>query len=270
MRVPAPIFTAHLFAPLDAELLSLLRDLRPEEWSAPTAAGAWTVKDVAAHLLDTALRRLSMQRDGYAPPLPPDAFANGLAGFVNTANAEWVAVARRLSPAILVELLGIYGPQLSAFLATFDPHAPAQWAVSWAGEEESANWFDVAREFTERWHHQQQIRDAVGQPPRYDAAFFAPVLDTFIRALPFTYREVVAPIGTSLVVRIPEGGVWSLVRESERWCLYSGEAESPTTIVTISGDAAWRLFTKQTVAPSQVDGNPEYAEALFRMLCIVA
>ena len=71
MRVPGPIRTEHLFAPLHGELMTLVGSLTADEWNAPTVAGAWTVKDVAAHLLDSALRRLSMQRDGYVVPLPP-------------------------------------------------------------------------------------------------------------------------------------------------------------------------------------------------------
>jgi hypothetical protein len=53
MRMPQPILTGPLFAPIHDELMSLLRGLSPQEWLAPTVAGAWTVRDVAAHLLDT-------------------------------------------------------------------------------------------------------------------------------------------------------------------------------------------------------------------------
>ncbi|HEY0142462.1 MAG TPA: maleylpyruvate isomerase family mycothiol-dependent enzyme [Thermoanaerobaculia bacterium] len=267
--MPEPILTAHLFPPLDAALVQLLRSLTPSQWDLPTAAGSWKVKDVAAHLLDTALRRLSMQRDRFTPPLPPDAFARGLGGFVNDANARWVGAARHLSPAILVELLSIYGPQNSAYLASLDPHAPAEWGVSWAGEETSANWFDVARELTERWHHQQQIRDAVGAPALYDG-YLAPVIDTFVRALPFTYREVDAPRGVSVVVRVPEAGAWSLVRE-DGWVLSVGEAENATTTIKLPGDAAWRLFTKQLTEPrARIEGDERYAAPLLAMICIVA
>jgi hypothetical protein len=35
--------------------------------------------------------------------------------------------------------------------------------VAWAGEAESKNWFHVARDYSEKWHHQQQIREAVSQ-----------------------------------------------------------------------------------------------------------
>lgn len=269
MRVPEPILTAHFLAPLDEALVGLLRTLTPEQWDLPTAAGEWRVKDVAAHLLDTALRRLSMQRDRFTPPLPPDAFARGLGGFVNDANARWVNAARHLSPAILIELLSVYGPQNAAYLSLLDPFAKAEWAVNWAGEEESQNWFDCARELTERWHHQQQIRDAVGAPPLYEA-YLPAVIDAFVRALPFAYREVDAPHGTALVLDVPEAGTWSLVRE-DGWGLYVGEAENARTRVELAGDVAWRVFTKQRIAWSaRVEGDARYAEPLRAMTCIVA
>ena len=81
-------------------------------------------------------------------------------------------------------------------------------------------WFDVARELTERWHHQQQIRDAVGRPPLYER-YLAPVIDTFVRALPYTYRDVDAPEGTTIVLRIDDAA-WSLVREAIAWQLFVG------------------------------------------------
>jgi hypothetical protein len=48
-------------------------------------------------------------------------------------------------------------------LKELDPFAEAIFSVGWAGEEKSLNWFHIAREYTEKWHHQQQIRLAVGQ-----------------------------------------------------------------------------------------------------------
>jgi uncharacterized protein (TIGR03083 family) len=268
MRVPQPILAGPLFAPIHDELMSLLRGLSDEEWLAPTVAGAWTVRDVAAHLLDTGLRRLSMHRDGYTPPLAPNAFANGLGGFVNDINASGVAYAQRLSPALLIDQHERYGRQLADFLSSLDPFAEAKWAVSWAGDERSPMWFDVARELTERWHHQQQIRDAVGRPPLYQ--FLAPVIDTFVRALPYAYRDVEAPEGTTIVLRIDDA-VWTLMRESTRWQLYADAAQSPTTAITMSGDAAWRVFTKQKIDPrATIEGDPRYADAALGMIAIVA
>jgi uncharacterized protein (TIGR03083 family) len=268
MRMPEPILIGPLFAPIHDQLMKLLRGLCAEEWLAPTVAGSWTVRDVAAHLLDTGLRRLSMHRDGYMPPLAPDAFANGLGGFVNDVNASGVAYAQRLSPALLIDQHERFGPQLSEFLASLDPFAEAKWSVRWAGEERSAMWFDVARELTERWHHQQQIRDAVGRAPLYE--YLAPVIDTFVRALPYAYRSVDAPDGTTIVLRIDEG-VWTLRRESSRWVLYADAADAPTTSIAMSGDAAWRVFTKQKIDPhAHIEGDARYADAVLGMIAIVA
>lgn len=263
MRVPEPILTGHLFAPLHEELIALLRSLSADEWNAPTAAGAWTVRDVAAHLLDTALRRLAMHRDGYAPQV---SFDKGLAAYVNDVNASGVAFARRLSPELLVDLHERYGRQLAEFLASLDPFAEAKWGVSWAGEEQSPMWFDVARELTERWHHQQQIRDAAGRGLL--DAYLAPVIDTFVRALPFAYRDLAAPAGTSVLLSIDDDS-WTLVRDSA-WQLYAGAIDSPTTHVTMSGDKAWRVFTRQKIDPqARIVGDPQFAEPLLKMVTVV-
>jgi hypothetical protein len=56
--------------------------------------------------------------------------------------------------------------------------------VSWVGPDPVPNWLDVAREYTERWTHQQQARDAVGMPGLREPTFMAPVLATFVHALP--------------------------------------------------------------------------------------
>ena len=73
VTAPGPLLTAHLFPVLDAQLIDLLRSLAPDEWERQTIAPRWKVKDVAAHLLDTQLRKLSFGRDAYTPaPLPID------------------------------------------------------------------------------------------------------------------------------------------------------------------------------------------------------
>ena len=51
-----PFLTAGLFPKLDGMLLGLLRSLVPADWEKQTVSPRWRVKDVAAHLLDTALR----------------------------------------------------------------------------------------------------------------------------------------------------------------------------------------------------------------------
>jgi uncharacterized protein (TIGR03083 family) len=267
---PEPILVAPLFAPLNDELIALLRGLSEAEWNA-RAVGTWTAKDVAAHLLDTSLRRLSAQRDRYA--LPFDA-SRDFATSINDMNAQWVSSARRLSPRILVEMLETYGREMAEYMMSLDPYAPAEWSVSWAGEATSPNWFDTARELTERWHHQQQIRDAARRPPLYDLRYFKPVIDTFLRVLPYAYRDAAAADGTRVMVAVRDVTRASIVRGGGKWTLDSRFDEAATT-VSMSGDTAWRLFTRglpRDDARHQCEtrGDAALAEPLFSTIAIVA
>jgi hypothetical protein len=53
------------------------------------------VKDIAAHLLDSSLRRLSLGRDGarLVPVPEPAGYAERVA-YLNRLNAEWITAAR--------------------------------------------------------------------------------------------------------------------------------------------------------------------------------
>ena len=70
-----------------------------------------------------------------------------------------------------------------AYFRSLDPIAPG-WEVSWAGPGAAPWWLHIAREYTERWAHQEQIREAVGAGGLHGRRLFAPVLDTFVHALP--------------------------------------------------------------------------------------
>src|SRR6266496_3777414 len=80
--------------PLTAQrqrLLSLLTSLGDAQWSAPTAAPEWPVKDIALHLLDVDLSWLAHDRDhdqaGVIPVAPGhEEFVCGLA----QRNQRWV------------------------------------------------------------------------------------------------------------------------------------------------------------------------------------
>jgi len=283
MREVGRIDVAELFPELDALLISLLRGLSDADWARP-AVGSWTVKDVAAHLLDTAIRRLAFDRDRL-PPVPPDGPIEGygdLVAFLNDLNHVWVRAMKRVSPRLLTDFLEKTGKELSEHMANLDPSGPALFSVAWAGEETSENWFDVAREYTERWHHQQQIRDAVGAPGLTSRRLMHPVLDAFLRALPHAYRSVEAEEGTAVAVEIAgeAGGEWALVREAlvhegNRWRLYEGVPEAPRARVRMDQDTAWRRMTKgitreQAAERSEVRGDRRLGEPVFGMLSVMA
>ena len=248
MTPPEVVDTRPLFAPLHAELLALLRALAPADWDKPTLAREWAVRDVVAHMLDGTLRRLSFQRDGLplvAPAAPVEGF-RGLVALLDRLNAEWVRAARRLSPRLLIDLHALAGAQLAAFFESLDPLAPAFFPVAWAGADESAAWMDVGRDYTELWHHQQQVREAVGAPLLVQPRWLQPLLSLALRALPRAYAALEAEPGTAVEVRIggASGGAWALVRDTSRWRVWVGSPEKPRARVALDEDAAWRLFFK--------------------------
>lgn len=277
-RPVQPLLVADRFAPLGAALIDLLRSLREEQWRLPTVCAAWSVHDIAAHLLDTACRRVSAGRDGWRLPPPAKSVAGygDLVDFLNDLNAQWVTAARRLSPRLLTDFLALVEPQLAEHFVALDPSS-AGIPVSWAGESESQSWFDVARELTERWHHQQQIRLAVGAPPLDDPNLSGPVLETFLRALPHRYRDVQAAEGDSLVVRI-EGRAayaYTLRREGSGWVLLAGEAADPKARIVIPEEPAWLLLTKGMTGDAArqhatIEGEPRLAAPFFGVVAVMA
>ena len=271
-----PILCAHLLRTVDDKLVDLLRSLTPGEWSLQTIAPLWSVRDVAAHLLDTALRKLSMVRDSHFVEAVQITSPQDLITLVNRLNQEGVIVYRRLSASVLIDLMKTACDQSASFHESLDPFARAAFAVSWAGEESSLNWFDTARELTERWHHQQQIRLATNRPGIMVPNLYNPVLDCFLRGLPNLYRDVAAPAGTVILVEVSgeSGGRWFLCREEAGWGLVKTFEGSPASRVTIPQTLAWRLFTNgidRDSARAQVDisGNHDLGEQVLRLTAIV-
>jgi uncharacterized protein (TIGR03083 family) len=181
MKAVEPIIVMDLFEPLLEHLLVLLSGLDEQEWDRATPCPGWTVKDVALHLLGDDIGLLSRGRDKDTTSLLPP--GPDLISRINAHNQLWVEAARRMSPRLLCDLLEHTGHQVIDYFRSL-PLMEMNGVVSWAGPDPAPVWFDLAREYTERWHHQQHIREAVGQPGLTEATFLTPVLDTFVRALP--------------------------------------------------------------------------------------
>ncbi|MFO0892750.1 MAG: maleylpyruvate isomerase N-terminal domain-containing protein [Isosphaeraceae bacterium] len=283
MKRPEPILAWHLFRELHGHLLDLLRSLANDDWHSPTVCSAWCVKDIASHLLDGDLRRLSFQRDGYMPPDAPTGFDShaALVAYLTRLNADWTTATRRLSTRTLIRLLEVSGVEVAELFELSDPFGPATFPVGWAGDSHSVMWFDIAREYTERWHHQRQIALAVGRPTPIDARrLYHPVLDTFIRALPYALRRADAPDGSAFVVSIEgeAGGDWHARRMDGGWTLFEGMSGSPAARVVIDQGDAWRLFTKRTDRATararfpgiRIEGDAGLGGSVLEMVAIMA
>jgi len=271
-----PILISHLFNKIENLLIGLLRSLNAEDWREQTIARKWKVKDVAAHLLDTQLRKLSIVRDGFVAEIPIIKSNADLIAFINRLNHEGVMIYRRLSPNILIEIMETASKEFAEFHSSLDPYAKAAFAVSWAGERVSENWFDTAREYTERWLHQQQIRLAVDKPGIMTHELYFPVLDTFMRALPHHYRDIKSKTDKMIQFNVIGecGGSWYLYRDKAKWALIKSPNGEKISEVSIPEEIAWRIFTKGIDKQSaekliSCDGEKEIGLHILGMLTIV-
>lgn len=272
------IETLHLFPILDKMLIELLQSLTDEEWQAQTVAKLWKVKDVASHLLDGNLRALSTSRDGYFGESPENIDSSqDLIDYLNHLNMSWTKATRRLSPPVLISLLETSGKEYYHHLQSLNPHDPAIFSVAWAGHETSPNWFHIAREYTEKFLHQQQIRDAVAKPGIMVKELFHPFLDTLMHAFPHTFRNVPAEEGTLVSIEVTTGigGQWNIKKTKELWELVKGVQIHSHAKVTIDPITAWKLFSKSW-RPEKIkdkvrfQGNQMLGEKALDMVSVMA
>jgi hypothetical protein len=146
-----------------------------------------------------------------------------------------------------------------------------------ADAEPAPVWLDLAREYTERWCHQQQIRDAVGKRGLTQPRYLAPVLAAFMWALPRTFRATPAAEGTvvTLTIHGASGGQWSVRQEEDTWRLYEGAPNRRDAEVLVDEEIAWRLCTRglsQEQVRAQVTfvGDQILASQVCAMVSIIA
>ena len=267
MKKLSNIHATPVFEEVQRELIRLLKDLSEDEWNCSTNSSDWTVKDVAAHLLDGDIRRLSLHRDKLPPPEPevPVTDYTSLVRFLDQLNSTWIRASERMSPRLLTELTEFLTPRVVSHLKSLNPDDTALFSVTWAGEDVSPNWFDIAREYTEKWHHQQQIREATGRPLLVERKWLYPLIDTLIRGVPAVYRNYCRetnPRSLEITITGVIDDTWILSNQSGSWQLFKAEGEQVNGTVKMDDDTAWRLFTKtitehEALKRMKLDGNRE-------------
>ena len=214
-QLGAPVDARPLMRTVRGRLDDLVASFDESDWRRATVCPGWDVADLVAHVVGDDLGRLSRTHDGAAgPPWRP---GEDLPAFLDRINEEWVVAFRRLSPAVLVSLLGAGGDEvLTMWDEAIDVDAAAG-AVSWAGLDQGVGWMDHARDTTEYWIHEQQLREAVGRP-HVEPDEVAAVIDVMARGLPFALEDVAAPDGGHVEVRAADLGLaWRVDRRDGEW-----------------------------------------------------
>ncbi len=255
------------------ELVSLLSSLSEDGWRA-RAIGSWDVHAVTLHLFRNDFGRLREGWGSLREGSGLDIDYSALTEIIERGNDEWVQASRQIPPILMPDLLLVSGRWLDESLADVDMEAPGV-PVAWTGSGLSPVWLDVAREYTERWVHHQQIRDAVGSEGLKAKEWMHPVLETFMLALPRAYDSVQAPHGTTvrIVVSGPSGGTWYLRRDKARWHLVDTSV-STSAQVRLPEDLAWRLYVRMVSpedAMSKIEqsGSPELTEPACRAVALM-
>lgn len=254
---------------LRSELVTLLSGLADTDWTLPTTCPGWPVHGVASHLLGVELGNVSLRRDhwGLGPAAGED-----FGSWLNAFNQQWVESARRLSPLVLIELLDLAARRFEEYVAALDLDAlggPVDWAT---GRDPAPVWLDVAREYMERFVHQQQIREATGRPG-LSADLTAPVLTAAAHALPVALRDVPRPAGTTVTFAAEGtgGGSWHLVRTDTGWDLGAGEPPRPPAceVATTVDGAIKRYACDPSAPPLRWRGDTGLAGALSQVTAIL-
>ncbi len=266
-----PIDVTSLFRPERTALLDVLRGLTDGEWLRPTACPGWSVHDISLHLLGDDLRGLATGRDRQgARGLGGTATLDELVPVLDAQNEAWVGGARMLSPRLTIELLEWLAEPTERYLSELPPNGRGI-PVSWVAPAPAPNWMHVAREYTERWVHQQQIRDAVGKPGLTERRFLTPVIDAFLRALPRTLPTEGYADGTVVHVRVgdPLDRTWAARLAGGRWSL-SEPSDRPDATVLIAPDPLWRravrmMGREHVKAHAQLKGDQRLAAAVLEI-----
>ncbi len=243
-----PADTLPCFPVLQQKLISLLHQLSPEEWNTRTFPGIWTAGDIAAHLLDGNLRGIAAMRDNVTITMEQDGTMEGLIQALNAVNAQGIEQYRRLGQRLVTDLIEWSGELYVQVLQSTDPMAPAIFPVAWAGETQSTNRFHIAREYTEKWHHHQQILSAVEKvdDPVHGILtpeLYIPFLDTIFMGLPWHLEQssIQESIAVEIVIRHPhfEKQYRFFINVSDTL----QEDDYPVQCrIILPADIAWRLF----------------------------
>jgi len=247
-----PVDARPLMRAVRERLDALVADIDDADWRRSTVCPGWDVADLVAHLVGDDLGRLSRTHDGAAgPPWRP---GEDLPAYLDRINDEWVVALRRLSPAVLVSLLGAGGAEVLDLWDEAIGRDDLTGAVSWAGLDDGVGWMDHARDTTEYWIHEQHLREAVLRPHGAPDEVAA-VVDILARGLPFSLRAVEAPDGARVEVGATDLGLdWAVDRRDGRWWFAGhrpvapdvggGATTPPFARVQGTGDAMWRRWSR--------------------------
>ena len=254
--------------------------LAEADWKRPTLFPSWTVGDIYAHVASGAIRKLSdirkkeRSRVGQAIGMDFDT----LVSFINADNERWVETLRPLDMSLVIDMLGRYYGELIDALESMDPDAEAVHQVAWAHDSVSPAWLDTAREYTELWTHQMQIREVFGDASPLEPRFYRPFLETCLAALPTHFGRLREPDDFGLLLRVGDDMAWFITRKdgivSWREAAIADSAVTEPSVVDIRREDAWKAWMraidpKEAARRATLGGDRRPGLHLLGMKCVM-
>lgn len=176
-----------------AALVMLAPEIAPEDWSRPTDCPGWTVKDVYAHIVGTESMLLGRPSPEVDVPGGLDHVRNDM-GRINEA---WVQAYRDRTGFDVVSDLAEVVTERRAALALQDQFDFDQPSWTPAGDDTYGRFMRI-RVF-DQWFHEQDVREAIGQPGHLEGIAPELVLEEIGMILGYVIgKQAKLPEGTTL------------------------------------------------------------------------
>lgn len=261
------------------KIVNTLHDLPEEKWENRTVLPNWHIKDITAHIASGALRKLTSIYSGIETNNSRQIEFRMLVQQINERNENWVSLLRSLHSKLLVSIIDNYYCLLIQEFIKMDPKANAKHAVAWAGDTKSENWFDIAREYTELWHHSMQIADSLDEISFLDDIYFTPFIETCFLALPFHYRNVKEE-NFKLLIEIDgmDPGKYSFIKQNSKYTIEKMVDPEDTlphdSNVQVTKNIIWKILTGAATTEEKeyglrIDGNMALGTHLKELVCIM-
>lgn len=206
-------------------------------WDTPTCLPGWTVKDNLSHLVGT-----ESMLNGVETPTVDISHLTHLRNPIAEANEAWVESLREVPGA---DVLSHFREVTAARLGVLEGMDQADFdAPSWtpAGADETYGRFMRIRHF-DAYHHELDMRDAVGQAFRTDADHVAMALTEPAAAMGYIVgKKAGVPQGSSVAIHLtgPVSRTY-LVDVAERAQVVERLDAEPTAAITLDANLFLRL-----------------------------
>ena len=243
---------AERFAPLvrdqRAALLGALSHVEGDAWDLPTVCAPWTVKDVAAHLVESELLLGRLYR--------------GELDDITADDDEDVERWRKVDGSTVRYSLWHHG---EATQRVIDSRSDESWRRQVGQDGATVELRHALRiHFFELAVHGHDITSALGAPaPWGDRAWV--VVEACMRRAPAVLAS--EPARGSIIVRVPEVGSRTLDGTGTGWTLADDEPEQPSAVWDTDAETfvlatTGRLPAPDALARSKVDGDAAYLETV--------